>query len=85
MISVVVATLVVWCIQNTWGFNDAMVAWFSGLLPSITRTLDNARVTCHRIFALIDFRLLGESPSVVLDRAGGVRSRSYREGLGIVV
>jgi hypothetical protein len=73
--SFVVAVLIGWCIQSTWESSNAMDAWFSGLLPSIARTLDNARATCYRILALIDFRLPWESPSsAALDRAGRVRS-----------
>ncbi|KAH9050808.1 hypothetical protein EDB87DRAFT_1168343 [Lactarius vividus] len=85
--SVVVAVLVVWCIQNTWGSTgDAMEAWFSGLLPFIMRTLDNARAVCHRILASIYFRLRSESPSsAALDRAGSVHATSYHEGVGVVV
>jgi hypothetical protein len=84
--SFVVAVLIGWCIQSTWESSDAMEAWFSGLLPFIARMLGNARTTCRRILALIDFRLLGESPSsTALDRAGRVRSRPDREGVGVEV
>ncbi|KAH8987915.1 hypothetical protein EDB92DRAFT_1104549 [Lactarius akahatsu] len=84
--SVVVAVLVVWCIQNTQGSSDAMEAWFSGLLPSIMRTLDNARPTCHRILASIYSRPHSGSPSsATLDRAGSVHATSYHEGVGVVV
>ena len=84
--SVVVAVLIGWCLQSTWESSDAMEAWFIGLLPSIAHTLDNARTTCHRILAIIDFRLPWESPSSgALNRAGRVRSRPDREGVGVVV
>ncbi|KAI9438682.1 hypothetical protein H4582DRAFT_190456 [Lactarius indigo] len=84
--SVIVAVLVVWCIQNTWGSSDAMETWFSGLLPSIMRTLDNACATCHRILASIYFRPRSESlSSAALDRAGSVPATSYRGGVGVVV
>ncbi|KAH9172696.1 hypothetical protein EDB89DRAFT_1963087 [Lactarius sanguifluus] len=82
---VAVAVLVGWCIRCTWGSSGAMEVWYSGLLPSTTRALHNARAAGNRILASIDPGLLqGPRSPAAPDSAGSVRARPYREGVDAI-
>ncbi|KAH9003494.1 hypothetical protein EDB86DRAFT_2367957 [Lactarius hatsudake] len=83
---VAVAVLVGWCIRCTWGSSGAMEAWYSGILPSTKRALNNAHAAGHQFLASIELGLLQvpRSPATP-DRAGSIIARPYHEGVHAIV
>jgi len=54
--SAMLAALIGWCIRWAWESSDGREAWFSNLLPSLTRAFNHARVRCYNLFAVISRR-----------------------------
>ncbi|KAH9003497.1 hypothetical protein EDB86DRAFT_3039780 [Lactarius hatsudake] len=80
--SVVVAVPIGLCIKSPWGSSNAMEAWFSRLILSITHALDSTGATYHRIVALINFGPHRGSPSSpTSDHAGSAHSMPDHVGV----
>ena len=78
--SALLVIITLWCIGRAWEASVGGEVWFSGLLPSITRAFNHARVKCHDLFVVRSFQ---EDPSPrasrhdnsahsTLDHEGGV-------------